>query len=137
MEMRGDFGGRRVARERHWGADVHGDFAGVSEAAVLLLHAPEAIDAHGDHGNIEILRQEADAVLERGHFWSVAHVDIALRKNQNAVAAIDGFPSKTKAFAKAGKARQRENVEERDNRKIFEPPQETFGERPFVRRVAE
>src|SRR5208283_2971681 len=104
---------------------------------MLLLHAPEAIDAHGDYGNVEILREQTDAVLERGHGRSVAHVDITLGKNQDAVAAIDGLAGKTKALAKPRKARQRENVEQRDNRKIFESPQETFGERPFVRRVAE
>ena len=137
MEMGGDFGWRRVWREGDGGADVDGDFAGMSEAAMLLLHAPEAIDAHGDHWNIEILREEADAVLERGHFRSVAHVDIALRKDQDAVATVDGFTRKTKALAKAGETRQRKNVEKRDYRKIFESPQKTSGERPFGRWVAE
>jgi len=137
LEVGGDFGWWPVGREGHRGADVDGDFAGMGEAAVLFLHAPQAVDAHGNHGNVEILREQADAVLERGHLRSVAHVDIAFRKNQDAVAAIDGFTGKTKTFAEAGKTGERKNVEERDNRKIFEPPQETFGERPFVRRVAE
>src|SRR5260370_5158092 len=135
--MGGDFGWGRVGRESDRGADVDGDFAGVGEAAVLLLHAPEAVDAHGDYGNVEILRQQADAVLEGGHLRSFAHVDIALRKNQDAVAAIDGFASKTKTLAKAGKTRKREDVEERDNREIFESPEETFGEGPFARGVPE
>lgn len=137
LEAGSDFGWRRVGREGDWGADVDGDFAGMGEAAVLLLHEPEAVDAHGDYGNVEILRQQADAGLERRHFRSFAHVDIALGKNQDTVAAIDRFPGKTKAFAKTGKSRKRENVEERHYREIFEPAQETFCERPFAWRVAE
>lgn len=137
MEAGGDFGGGRVGQEGDWGADVDGDFARVGEAAVLLLHAPETVDAHGDNRDVEILREQADAVLEGDHVRSVAHVDIALRKNQDAVAPVDGFTGKTKALAKAGKPRERENVEERDYREIFEPPQESFRERPFGRWVAE
>ena len=103
----------------------------------MLLHLPHAIQANGHDGDLQILREQADASLEREHFRRATIVDLAFRKNEQAVAAIGGLTGETKTFAKAGKLRQRKNIEERDDKKIAELPQPTLGEKPFVGRVVE
>ena len=71
------------------------------------------------------------------HVRGVAIVDDAFGKNEEAVAAVDGFAGEAKAFAKAGKLREREDIEERDDQEIAELPEPAFGEKPFARRMAE
>ena len=57
LEAGGDFDGGSVWREGDGGADVDGEFAEVGEASMLLLHLPDAVEAHRDDGDAEILRQ--------------------------------------------------------------------------------
>jgi len=45
----------------------------------------------------------------------------AFRKNENAFAAFYQLAGIRKTLAKTGPARQRKNVEQRDNEKIFQP----------------
>lgn len=112
--MRGDSGCRGVWGERDGCPDLHSKFSEMSEAAILLLHSPEAIDAQGHDGNVEILGEQADAGLKRDHAGGVAIVDDAFRENQHAVAAVGGVSREAEAFAKAGELRQRKHVEKSD-----------------------
>src|SRR5208283_5538549 len=102
---------------------------------MLLLHLPDAIEAQGDDGNVEILGEQANAGLEGNHIRSVAVVDDAFGKNKEAVAAIHRFASEAKAFAETGKLGQREHVEERDDQEIAELPEPALGEEPFSGRM--
>ena len=79
---------------------------------MLAFHLPDAVEAYGDDGDSQILREQADAGLEFGHFASVGMVDLAFGEDQDAVAAVDGFSGEAKAFAEAGELREREDVEE-------------------------
>lgn len=94
---------------------MDGEFTKVGEAAMLLLHLPDAIEAHRNDRYVEILGEEADAGLERDHLGGVTVVDDAFRKDQQTVAAIHGFTGKTKTLAEAGKLRERKDVEERNH----------------------
>lgn len=137
LEMGSDFGESRVGREGDRGADVNDEFAEVGEAAALLLHLPDAVKAHGDDGDTEILGEQADARLEGDHVRRVAVVDDAFGKDEKAVATIDGFAGESETFPKAGKLRKREYVEERDDEEVVELPEPAFGEEPFAGRIAE
>src|SRR5204863_173402 len=92
--------------------DPHGDFAEMPEAAMFALHLPDAVESHGNHGDAQILCEQADAGLKRGRLAGAGAVYSAFGKDQHAVAAVDGFAGEAEAFAKAGKLRQRKNVEE-------------------------
>ena len=94
---------------------MDGELTKVGEAAVLLLHLPDAIEADGDDGDAEILGEEADAGLERDHVRGVAVVDDAFGEDEKAVATVGGFAGEAEALAEAGKLRQREHVEKRDD----------------------
>src|SRR5208283_1349501 len=135
LELGGDIGGRGVGWEGNGGADVDGEFAEVGEAAMLLFHLPDAIEAYGDDGLAEILGEEADAGLEGSHVRGVAVVDDAFGENEEAIATIGGFAGEAETLAETGKLRQRENIEERDNEEIAELPKPALGEKPFARRV--
>ncbi len=104
---------------------------------MLLLHLPDAIEAHGDDGDAEILGEEADAGLEGDHVRGVAVVDDAFGKDEKAVATVCRFAGEAETLAKAGKLRKRENVEERDDQEIVELPEPALGKEPFARRMAE
>ena len=90
---------------------MDGEFVEVGEAAALLLHLPDAVEAHGDDGDLQILGEQADALLEWDHVRCGAIVDDAFGEDEEAVAAVGGFSGEAEAFAEAGKLRQRENVE--------------------------
>jgi len=137
LELGSDFDGRCVGREGDGGADVDSEFTRAGETAMLLLHLPDAIQAHGNNRDAEILGEEADAGLEGGHVRGAAVVDDAFGENEKAIAAIGGFAGETKALAEAGKLRERENVEERDNQEVAELPEPALGKEPFAGRMAE
>src|SRR6266852_8129326 len=107
------------------------------DAAVLALHLPEAIQTDGDDGDAEILRQDAAAGLECGHLACFTVVDFAFGEDQDAVAAVDGFAGVAETFAEAGKLREREDVEERDDQPVAELVGPTLGEEPIARRTAQ
>ena len=88
LELRGDLCGGCVRRKGDGGADVDGEFTGAGQAAMLLFHLPNAIEAHGDNGDAEILGEEADAGLEGDHVRGVAVVDEAFGEDEEAVATI-------------------------------------------------
>src|SRR5258708_35056730 len=106
------------------------------EAAALLFHLPDAVETHGNYRDLQILREEADALLKGHHFWGGAVVDDAFRENEDAVAAVGGFTGEAEAFAEAGKLRKWEYVEQRNDQKIIQPPEPAFGKEPFVGRTA-
>ena len=66
---------------------------------MFAFHLPDAVEAHGDDGDSQILGEEADAGLESGHFAGLGIVDLAFGEDQDAVAAVDGFSGEAKAFA--------------------------------------
>ena len=133
--MGGDFGGRGVRREGDGGAEVDGEFTNAGEAAMLLLHLPEAIEAHGDDGDAKILGEKTDAGLEGDHGACVAVVDDAFGEDEQAVATIGGFASEAETLAEAGEPGERKDVEERNDEKITELPKPALREKPFVRRM--
>ena len=114
---------------------LDGEFAEMREAAMLALHLPQAIDAHGNDGQIQILRQQTNAGLKCRHAGRVAIVDDAFGKYQDAVAAVGGFSGETKTFAKTGELRKRENVEKSDQQEIADLPEPALGEKPIVGRM--
>ena len=89
--------GRRLAL-----AKVNGEFAEMRESAMLELDLPKAVDAYGDDRQVQILGQQPNAGLKCHHAVSVAIVDDAFGKHQDAVAAVGGFSGETKTFAEAG-----------------------------------
>src|SRR5260370_23349023 len=133
FEPLGDFVGRCAGRKAGGGTDVDCDFAEVGEAAVFALHLPDAVEAHWDNRDAKIPGKEADAPLKRGHAAILGIVHFAFGKNQHAVAAVDGFAHEAKAFAEAGKLRQRENVEEQGGEPIAKLIGPAFGEKPIAR----
>src|SRR5260370_35953640 len=105
------------------------------EAAALALHLPDAIETHRDDGDAEILRQDADAGLECCHLAGFGIVDFAFGEDQDAVAAGDGFAGGAETFAEAGKLREREGVEERDDQRGVELIDPALGKEPVTRRA--
>jgi len=103
---------------------------------VFAFHLPDAVEAHGDDGDSQILGEEADAGLESGHFAGLGIVDLAFGEDQDAVAAVDGFSGEAKAFAEAGELREREDVEEGGDEPVAELVGPAFGEEPILWRAA-
>ena len=114
---------------------MDGEFAKMSEATMLLLHAPEAVDAHGHDRDIEILGEKADAGLKGDHVWSSAVVDDAFRKDEDVVAAVGGFSCEAETFAKAGELGERKDVEESNQEEIAELPEPALDEKPLTGRM--
>ena len=71
--------------------------------------------------------------MKWGHAAVDGVVDFTLRKNQDRVAAVDGFAGKAEALAKTGKLRERENVEQRGDQEIAELIGPALCEKPFAR----
>lgn len=90
---------------------MDGEFVAAGEAAALLLHLPDAVEANGDDGDLEILDEEADAGLEGGHAGIITVVHDAFGEEEEAVAAVYRFTSEAETFAETGELRERENVE--------------------------
>src|SRR5437899_5332532 len=136
FEAVGDFVGGSAGRERYWSADANGDFAKMGKAAALALHLPDSIQAHRNNRDAQIFGQEADAALERSHAPILGIVDFAFGENEHAVAAVNGIAGKAEAFAKAGKLRQWENVEQQRGKPVAELIRPTLGEEPITRRTS-
>jgi len=81
LKARGDFGVQDVGRNDDGCPDTDGDFVELSEAAALLFHVPDAVEAHRDDGELQVLREETDALLKRHHFWCGAVVDYTFGEN--------------------------------------------------------
>jgi hypothetical protein len=77
-----------------------------------LLDFKQAIDPHRQDGDAQIVGEQADSGAERAEF-AVFGV-LPFRKDEHAVAAIDGLSGVGKALAEAGLARQREQVQQGD-----------------------
>src|SRR5260370_14508796 len=136
FEVVGDFVGWRAGRKSNRGADAYGNFAKVREAAVLALHLPDAVQSHRDNRDAKIFGEEADAALERSHAAIFGIIDFAFGKDQHAVAAVDRFAGKAETFSKAGKLRQRANVEQQAGKPVAEMVGPAPGEKPITRRTA-
>src|SRR5208282_5167470 len=61
LQAGGDLGSGEVRREGDRGTHADGQFAEMGEAAVLLFHLPDTVQAHRNDGNVQILSQQADA----------------------------------------------------------------------------
>src|SRR6266850_5356682 len=107
----------------------------MGKAAVFALHLPDAVEADGNDGEAKIFGEQADAALERGHFAGGRVVHFAFGKNQDAIAAVDGFAGKAETLAKAGKLRERKNVEEGGDKPVAKLVGPTFGDKPIARRM--
>lgn len=115
---------------------MNGELTEAGEAAVLLLHLPDAVEAEGDNGQAEVLGEEANAGLERDHTGGVAIVDHPLGEDEKAVATIGGFAGEAETLAETRELRKREDVEERNDEKVVELPEPALGEEPFAGRMA-
>ena len=73
--------------------------------------------------------------MEGDHIWGGTVVDYAFGEDEEAVAAVGGFAGEAETFTEAGKLRQRENIEERDDEEIVELPEPALGEEPFAWRM--
>src|SRR6267143_4284151 len=115
---------------------MDGDFADARQTTVLALHLPDAVEAHGNYRDAQIFGEEDDAALERRHEAIFGIVDFAFGKDQYAMATVDGFAGEAKAFAEAGKLRQRKNIEEQGGEPVAELIGPAPGEKPIARRAA-
>src|SRR5713101_9418192 len=79
--------------DRRPDADCH--FAEMRQAAPFALHLPHAVKPQGHYGEPQVFAEEADAVLECRHPPVSGIVDLAFGENEEAVAAVDGFPGKS------------------------------------------
>lgn len=77
-----------------------------------LLGLEQAVDAHGEDRDGEILGEHADARTE-GEQVAVRCV-AAFGENEDAVSAVDGLAGVSEAAAESGFARKRKEIEERD-----------------------
>src|SRR5258708_39080344 len=136
FELPGDFFRGGSWRERDRGTYSDGDFADVGETTVFALHPPDAVEAHWNYRDAKIFCEEPDAALERCHAAIFGIIHFAFGKNEHAVAAVDRFAGKAKAFAEAGKLRQRKNVEEQGGEPVAELISPAPGEEPITRRAA-
>src|SRR6267378_3792022 len=109
---------------------------GAPKSTVLAVHLPDAVEAHGNYRDAQIFGEEADAALERRHEAIFGIVDFAFGKDQYAMATVDGFAGEAKAFAEAGKLRQRKNIEEQGGEPVAELIGRAPGEEPIARRTA-
>ena len=108
----------------------------MGKAAALALHLPDSIQAHRNNRDAQIFGQEADAALERSHAPILGIVDFAFGENEHAVAAVNGIAGKAEAFAKAGKLRQRENIEDQRGEPVAKLIGPAADEEPIARRMA-
>src|SRR6185369_13942539 len=89
-------------------ADSYLNLPGPSELLPRFLDFKQSINAHGDHGYIEISRQQSHSGSKR--------IDFAVRgvptfwKDENAVTVVDSSAGITKTLAKARFAWQREEI---------------------------
>src|SRR5215469_18579614 len=98
---------------------------GASCALVRLLYLEKAVDAHGNDGNSEIVRQQSDPGAKTAQI-AVGCV-MAFGEDKDAVPAIHRFPGKRKTLAESCLARERKQVEQRDSGEplyAIEHPQE-------------
>ncbi len=108
----------------------------MSKAAALALHLPDAVEPHGHDGKAQIFGEQSDARLKRRHAAVLRIVHHALGKNEQTVAAVDGFPRKAKTLAEAGKLRQRENVEKRGDQPVAKLIGPALCKKPLAGRAA-
>src|SRR6266566_1294543 len=135
FQAAGDFVGGHAGRKSNGRADANGNFAEMGKAAVFALHLPDAVESHGNHRDAQILCEQADAGLKRGHLAGAGVVHFAFGKDEHAVAAVDRFAGEAEAFAEAGKLRQRKNVEEQGGERVAELIGPAPGEEPITRRT--
>src|SRR6266566_9964872 len=83
--------------------DPDRDLVGLRHSASCLLQFEQSINTHGDDGNTQVVYQQTDPRTE-GADVSVGGV-VPLREDQDAKAAINGFPCEGEAVAEAGFAR--------------------------------
>src|SRR5215469_13638497 len=98
---------------------------GASCALVRLFYLEKAVDAHGNDGNSEIVRQQSHPGAKPAQF-AVGRV-MTFGEDKDAVPAINRFPGKRKTLAESCLARERKQVEQRDAGEPFhaiEHPQE-------------
>src|ERR1700694_65522 len=102
---------------------------------MLALHLPDAVESHRNDRDAKIFREDSDAALEWSHAAICGVVDFTFGKNEHAVAAVDGFAGKAKAFAEAGILGQRKNIEEQTGEPVAELIGPALGEKPITRRA--
>src|SRR5271157_933464 len=112
---------RRVGfrRELDWLANADLNFSWRSMLFPRLLDCKQTIDPHRKHGDSQIVGEQAYSSA-KGLDLAVGGV-LALRKNQDAVAAVNRPSSISKALAETGLAWQREQVEQRNRERPLHP----------------
>src|SRR5207237_3842322 len=94
----------------HRRSNSHADLSRRSKSLAGILDFEQAVDAHGNDWNAQIICQQTDAGTKRPQI-AIRRV-MAFRKNQHAVTLVHGVPGIGKAFSEARLARKREKIEQ-------------------------
>src|SRR5436309_13210564 len=95
LEFGGDLGGIASGFKTDWRADLDRDLVGLRHSPSCLLQFEQSINTHRDDGNTQVVYQQADTRPESLKL-AVGGV-VPLREDQDAKAAIKGFPCEGEA----------------------------------------
>src|SRR5467141_2129630 len=113
---------------------MYADAAGAVEVAARFTDFVGAIDAHRNHGKLQIFGEQADARAKRLQFSVRSH--LAFGEHEHTPATVGQVTGKTKTLAEAGTFRQREDIEQRNDQKIIHAMEPAAQNKPFAWRPA-